>query len=114
MRLYWIPLLQASVVFLAIATTAAQTPQIPNVSQEELASHLITYVSPPYPASARSAEVHGDVVISVEISPGGLVRSSKVLSGPSMLREAAASAVKQWRYSPFHKGQETIAVRGNV
>ena len=43
----------------------------------------------------QSAQVQGDVVIKVEISPDGLVRSSKVLSGPSMLREAAAAALKQ-------------------
>lgn len=114
MRPYWIPLLIATVAFLGIAMLGAQMPQIPSVTQEELASHLKTYVAPTYPAAARSAHVQGDVVIKVEISPDGLVRSPKVLSGPAMLREAAASALRQWRYSPFHSGQEIIAVTGNV
>lgn len=114
MRLYCIPLFIATVTFLGIIPVGAQTPQIPMVTQEELASHLLTYVAPIYPTTAQSAQAKGDVVIQVEISPDGLVRSSRVLSGPSMLREAAASTLKQWRYSPFHRGQETIAVTGNV
>ena len=114
MRLYWIPLLMATVAFFGIATAGGQTPQIPTVTQEELASHLMTYVAPIYPATAQSAQVQGDVVLKVEISPNGRVRSSRVLSGPSMLREAAASTLKQWRYSPFHTGQATIAVTGKV
>jgi TonB family protein len=110
----WIPLLVATVGFLGIATVGAQTLQIPTVAQEELANHLMTYVSPSYPATAQSAHIQGDVVIKVEVSPDGLVRSSKVLSGPSMLREAAASTLKQWRYSPFRSGKGTTAVTGNV
>jgi TonB family protein len=97
-----------------IAKVDAQTPQIPSVTQEELASHLMTYVAPIYSATAQSAKVQGDVVIKVEISPDGLIRSAKVLNGPSLLREAAASALKRWRYLPFHSGEETIAVTGNV
>lgn len=74
----------------------------------------MAYLAPVYPGTAQSAHVQGDVVIQVEISPDGLVRSTKVLSGPSILRQAAVSAVKGWRYVPFHSGQETIAVTGNV
>jgi tetratricopeptide (TPR) repeat protein len=53
-------------------------------------------------------------VIHIEIGLDGLVRSTQVVSGPPMLRQAAASALKQWRYVPFHSGKETIAVTGNV
>ncbi len=114
MRLYWILLSITTVVFLGVATVGAQTSQIPTVPQEELASHLMTYVPPVYPAAAQSAHVQGDVVIKVEISPDGLVRSSRVLSGPSILRQAAASTLKQWRYSSFQSGRATVAVTGNV
>jgi TonB family protein len=113
-RSSWIRLLVATVGLFGIATVGAQTLQIPTVTQEELANHLMTYVSPTYPARAQSAHVQGDVVIKVEVSPDGFVRSSQVLSGPGMLREAAASTVKQWRYSPFHSGNGTTAVTGNV
>ena len=62
-------LLIFTVGLVMIASVGAQTPQIPTVTQEELASHLMTYVSPIYPATAQSAQVQGDVVIKVEISP---------------------------------------------
>jgi hypothetical protein len=42
-------LLIFTVGLLMIASVGAQTPQIPTVTQEELASHLMTYVSPIYP-----------------------------------------------------------------
>jgi TonB family protein len=106
-----------TVLVLALASFLnAQVPQIPSVSQEELAGHLMTYIAPVYPASARSARVQGDVVVKVEISPDGLVRSTKVVSGPTLLRPAAVLALKQWRYSPFHggDGNSTTAVTGNV
>jgi TonB family protein len=113
-RSAWILLLIAAVKFPGIATVSAQTSQIPTMTQEELASHLMTYVSPTYPAPAQSAHIQGDIVINVEVGPDGLIRSSKVLSGPSMLRVAAVSTLKQWRYSPFHSGNGTTAVTGNV
>jgi TonB family protein len=97
-----------------IASAESQVPKIPNLSQEDLASHLMTYVAPAYPAIAQAAHVQGDVVIHVEIGLDGLVRSTEVVSGPAMLRQAAVSALKQWRYVPFHSGKETIAVTGDV
>jgi TonB family protein len=96
------------------AAVEAQVPQIPRVSQEGLASHLMTYVAPIYPATAQSAKVQGDIVINVEIGPDGLVRSTKVISGPPMLRSAAQSALKQWRYASFRSGNGSNAVTGNV
>jgi hypothetical protein len=42
------------------------------------------------------------------------VRSTEVVSGPAMLRQAAVSPLKQWRYVPFDSGEETIAVTGDV
>ena len=111
MRLYWIPLLIVAVIFLGLVTVGAQTSQIHTVTQEELASHMVTYVSPVYPTAAQSAHVQGNVVIKVEISPDGLVRSARVLSGPSILRQAATSALKQWRYSPFRSGQRRLQSR---
>jgi TonB family protein len=109
------PLLTTVLAFgVVVASVDAQVLQTPTVKLEELATHLMSYVAPIYPAEAQSAHVQGDVVIHVEISPDGEVRSARVVSGPPILGQAAVSALKQWRYSPFHSGLETIAVRGNV
>lgn len=93
-------------------TTALQAQQVR--TQEEIASHLMTWVAPVYPAIAQAAQVQGDVVFKVELSPDGLVRSVKVVTGPPMLRQTTAEALKQWRYQPFHDGKASISVTGDV
>ena len=95
-----------------MGTTSIQAQE--RLSQEEIASHLMTWVPPVYPAIAQAARVQGNVVIEIEIAPEGLVRSAKAISGPPMLREVTSDAMKQWRYRPFRKGDETIAVIGSV
>jgi Gram-negative bacterial TonB protein C-terminal len=99
---------------LGITLMDAQVPKIPKVGQEELASHLMTYVAPVYSTSAISSHIQGDVVANVEISPDGLVRFTRVISGPPALRQVVVTALKQWRYSPFHVASGTIAVTGDV
>jgi TonB family protein len=98
--------------FLFMGANSLQAQEV--LGQEEIASHLMTWIPPVYPAIAQAAQVQGDVVVAIEIAPEGLVRSTKVVSGPPMLRQATSDAVKQWRYQPFRKGDETIAVTGNV
>jgi TonB family protein len=93
-------------------TTALQAQEVR--SQEEIASHLMTWVAPVYPAISQAAQVQGDVVFKVELAPDGLLRSMKIVSGPPMLRKATADALKQWRYQPFHDGNAAIAVTGDV
>ena len=94
------------------ATTTLQAQK--ELSQEKIASHLMTWVAPVYPPIAQAAQVQGDVVFKIEVSPDGFVRSAKAISGPPMLREATAGALKQWRYQPFQEGRSEIAVTGNV
>jgi outer membrane biosynthesis protein TonB len=64
-----------------IATPTALQSQV-KMSQEELAAHLMSWVAPIYPAEAQNAHVQGNVVSEVELSPDGLVRSTKIISGP--------------------------------
>lgn len=104
------PLLLAFCLF--IGTVSLQAQEM--LSQEEIASHLMTWVPPVYPAIAQAAQVQGNVVIEIEIAPEGLVRSTKAVSGPPMLRQVASDVIKQWRYRPFRKGNETVAVTGSV
>jgi hypothetical protein len=96
-----------------ITTTTALQAQV-KISQEELALHLMTWVPPVYSVAAQAAHVQGDVVSEVELAPDGLVRSASVITGPPMLRQATASALRQWRYQPFHDNVGAIAVTGKV
>ncbi|GAC1424358.1 MAG: hypothetical protein NVSMB62_21220 [Acidobacteriaceae bacterium] len=71
------------------------------VSSGVMASHLVRSTDPGYPMLARVAHVQGEVILQAVISPEGEVVATHVLSGHRLLRSAASSAVKQWRYRPF-------------
>lgn len=57
-------------------------------------------VIPEYPPLARAARQQGPVVLEALIGTVGEVQSLRVVSGPELLRDAAAEAVGQWRYEP--------------
>ena len=57
-------------------------------------------VAPSYPDIARQSRIHGLVVLEAVISPSGSVEDVRVLRGIPLLNDAAADAVRQWRYTP--------------
>lgn len=61
---------------------------------------LIHRVEPEYPSDARARHIEGTVVLNMEIQANGQVGAVLVVSGDSLLSEAAVRAVKQWRYGP--------------
>ncbi|MGH9710782.1 MAG: TonB family protein [Candidatus Acidiferrales bacterium] len=61
---------------------------------------LLSSVAPTYPQLAATNHVEGEVKIQAEINDSGRVTSTKVISGPILLRSAAMNAVRQWKYSP--------------
>ena len=82
----------------------------PRASSGVVEGALIHRVSPLYPATARQAGVRGNVTVQALVGKDGSVRSVKVLKGPPLLSQAAADAVKQWKYKPFLlDGQPTEA-----
>jgi TonB family protein len=61
---------------------------------------LLTRVPPVYPALARNQHVSGDVLIDALIDPTGHVTTMKIISGQTLLHQAAMDAVRQWKYQP--------------
>ncbi len=61
---------------------------------------LISRTAPVYPSMARQMGQYGAVLMNVTISPEGRVTAVRVISGAAQLRQAAISAVQQWRYKP--------------
>jgi TonB family protein len=61
---------------------------------------LLSSVSPVYPSLARNQHVGGDVKIDALIDANGRVTSMNVLSGPTLLHQAAMDALRQWKYQP--------------
>lgn len=83
------------------ATAGLPAPPPAPVSGGKLVQpRLIHTVPPTYPAIANANRVEGEVKIQALIDESGKVTSAKVISGPSLLRNAAVAAVRQWKYSP--------------
>ncbi len=60
------------------------------------------------PVVAKEARRSGKVVLLVQIGPDGRVTSAKVDTGPTVLRDPALDAVKQWRFKPFTVHEEKV------
>jgi TonB family protein len=83
-----------SVFLLAILslTTAIASAQQPPVAVKEA-------VAPQYPPIAVAARIEGKVVVQVEIGSDGVVLTTKVVSGPEILRQSAIETAKKWKFA---------------
>lgn len=63
-----------------------------------------------YPEIARQAGVEGDVVVRIVIDKAGNVTAAKALSGPMMLRDAAARSLRERKYAPSKLNGHPISV----
>jgi periplasmic protein TonB len=75
---------------------------------------LLLKTMPPYPAIARATHTEGTVVLEATISKAGAIENLRVMSGPLMLRQAAADAVRTWRYRPYLLDGQPIEVETTV
>lgn len=73
-------------------------------------SKLIRKVDPVYPELARRARISGTVRLEAVIDEEGNVLDVTVLSGHQALRDAAADAVKQWKYTPTVQNGEPVSI----
>jgi len=90
-----------------IAQPAAGLPAPPTATK---APRLISSVLPVYPDFARQRGIDGTVVIQATVEANGTIGTTKVLSGPQSLREAALHALRQWKYEPGKIDGQTAPV----
>lgn len=69
---------------------------------------------PAYPAAAKAERVQGMVVVQILVGTDGRVETTHVVSGPALLRQAAAEAVSQWSFSPTLLNGQPVKVSGVV
>jgi len=62
---------------------------------------LVHRVQPVYPQIAIDARKEGVVILEATVDADGAVRQVRVLRSEPLLDQAAAEAVKQWRYAPL-------------
>jgi TonB family protein len=78
------------------------------------AAALVNKATPVYPELAKQAGISGPVTLSVVISREGAVQEIRVVSGPSLLAQAAIDAVRQWTYRPTLLNGEPVEVETTV
>lgn len=85
-----------------LASTQPNGPAVPAsplpVGGDVRTAQLLSSVRPSYPTLAKSQHISGDVKIDALIDPSGRVTTMKVISGPTLLHQAAMDALKQWKY----------------
>lgn len=67
-----------------------------------LPQNVIDTSLPDYPREARKNKIEGIVKLQAQIDPQGGVAKVQPLEGNPVLAEAAARAVRKWRFAPAH------------
>jgi TonB family protein len=108
----------------AIATTAGQKSSAQEPDAEKVPRKLIVKTSveleasanertePVYPDVARFAGVSGQVVVHVRINPKGDVVDITMVSGHALLKNAATTAVRNWKFKPAELDGKPVDVSG--
>jgi TonB family protein len=97
-------------LFLAAVISLAP---IRSVAQEVPSNRrLLDRSAPSYPDLARNLALAGTVKVEALVSPDGSVKSVSVKGGHPVLAQAAANAVRRWRWEPaVRESHETVEVR---
>jgi len=82
-------------------------------AQQNASTRKITErVVAPYPPLARTMALSGTVRVEALVSPDGSVKSVEIKGGHPVLAQAAASAVRQWKWEPAPRdSRETVEIR---
>jgi protein TonB len=97
-----------------VVQRAPEAPHKITVSAGAIQSMLVQKPAPVYPQLAKSAHISGTVVLQVTISKTGATEDVRVVSGPTVLRQAAVDAVRNWRYKPYVVNNEPTEVEGQA
>ncbi len=74
------------------------------------AARIINRVQPVYPKEAREERISGTVRLHVIVGKDGTIEQIEVVSGHPLLQQAAADAVRKWRYQPTLLNGEPVEV----
>ena len=93
------------------ATTGRPRVQVPT---EVMEKRLVHRVDPDYPEAARSAKLHGVIVLDIVVGRDGSVVEMRPMSGPDVLVRAAMETVRWWRFEPYRVNGEPGVVETTV
>jgi periplasmic protein TonB len=95
----------SSLRFLSLDEDVAPPPAPPPPRSQQSSGQLmdasvIRSPKPVYPPAAKAMGATGKVEVQVVISESGRVVNATAISGPMILRPAAAAAASQWVFNP--------------
>ena len=119
-------LFSSVVVFLVVSELAyAGSPRQDNPTQEpdapkrvihmtvsDLQAAITTRVEPVYPAVAAWAGISGTVIVHILVNQKGDVISTTHLEGHPLLKNAAATAVRDWKFKPAEADGKPVKMDG--
>jgi periplasmic protein TonB len=94
----------------SVTSNAAERVHI----SSEAAAVVTRSVKPSYPTLARQMKVQGSVVLQAMISRDGLIEDLRVVSGPTILADAAKDAVRQWQFKPHYNGSKPVETQARI
>ena len=98
----------AVLFLLASALVHAQAPVL--VDPDTAVQHMLNHPKAVSPPIAQAIHIHGPVIVEVSIDHKGSVTSARPLSGPLMLRQAAAQTAMSYTFTPFSINEKPAAV----
>lgn len=87
-----------------------QPPRVTRKSSGVLAGEAIRKPQPQYPPQAKAARVSGPVVVEVTVDESGNVIEARAVSGHTLLKDAAVSAARDWKFTPTKVSGEPVKI----
>ena len=78
------------------------------LSSKGAEKRLLHRVEPVVPAGAHAQSLEATVVLKAMIDENGTVTTVQPVEGDRILADAAAKAVKQWRYKPYVRDGKAV------
>ena len=95
-----------------------QEPDVPkrliHMKTPELEAAITTRVEPVYPAVAMWAGISGPVILQILVNQQGDVISTTAGSGHPLLKNAAATAAREWKFKPAEADGKPVKMEGLV
>ncbi|MCP9493446.1 MAG: energy transducer TonB [Pyrinomonadaceae bacterium MAG19_C2-C3] len=71
-------------------------------------------VAPEYPKDAKAQKIQGTVEVEVVVDEEGKVIEAEAIKGHQLLREAATTAAKQWKFKVAKLSGNPVAFSGRI
>jgi TonB family protein len=97
---------------LLLAVTYSLAP-LPCHAQDNTGKRrVVEHMAPAYPTLARNLALEGTVKVDALVAPDGTVKTVEIKAGHPILVQAAANAVRRWRWEPApHDSHELVEVK---